>query len=246
MAVSYDQHEVVELLLDRATALAVETDSDPAVHRQRVSIRVLLLVEAVRGTNSRRVTLPQSQHRQSMSLTLSLSLHLRSFFLSLPPSLSPSLPPSFYASLPLSLSHTPALPQEPGEKLVQLSTVLHSACNDHTLLEWERDLLQDSILFLWEAIRPAFSRLYSHHPHTTHTLTTSQRGREVTIGSHIHVYMCVCVQCAGVLGQLVDMAECLQLWRPHPLLCGELILKLSCLTESSASSRPHRGQWALY
>ena len=34
---------------------------------------------------------------------------------------------------------------------------------------------------------------------------------------------------------MVDMAHCLQLWKTHPLLCEELILKLTCLTESSAS-----------
>ena len=34
---------------------------------------------------------------------------------------------------------------------------------------------------------------------------------------------------------MVDMAHCLQLWKTHSLLCGELILKLTCLTETSAS-----------
>lgn len=31
------------------------------------------------------------------------------------------------------------------------------------------------------------------------------------------------------------MAHCLQLWKTHSLLCGELILKLTCFTEASAS-----------
>ena len=35
------------------------------------------------------------------------------------------------------------------------------------------------------------------------------------------------------------MAGSLQLWRTHPLLCGELVLKLSCLSESAAASLPN-------
>ena len=69
MAVSFDQQEVVDLLLSRATALA-ETSSDPAVGRQLASLRLLQQVEAVRGVKGRRVTLAavgESQHGQFFS-----------------------------------------------------------------------------------------------------------------------------------------------------------------------------------
>ena len=64
---------------------------------------------------------------------------------------------------------------------MQLSSSLHSACRDPTLLELEQDLLQDSVLLLWETISPAFSRIHSHHPHTTRPLATSRRGKEVSL-----------------------------------------------------------------
>ena len=41
---------------------------------------------------------------------------------------------------------------------------------------------------------------------------------------------------------MVGVAESLQLWKPHPLLCGELTLKLSSIKESLASLSPPAGQ----
>ena len=72
-----------------------------------------------------------------------------------------------------------ALIQEPGEKLIQLSTLLHSACKNTVILELERDLIQDCVLFLWETIRPAFSQLHTHHTNITRPLTSSRKGKEV-------------------------------------------------------------------
>ena len=63
MAISYKQREIVDLLADRATALA-NTSSEAGVRRQHVSLKLHLLVGAVRGLTARRVTLPgvESQH----------------------------------------------------------------------------------------------------------------------------------------------------------------------------------------
>ena len=57
LALCCDQHEVINLLLERATSLA-ETSSDPAVGREMVCIRVLQNVDSVRGVaRGRKVTL---------------------------------------------------------------------------------------------------------------------------------------------------------------------------------------------
>ena len=71
MAVSYDQREVLDLLLDRALAVAETRSSDAAVNRQLVCVRLLVMVEAVRGAGGRRVTLPgggESQHSKKYTL----------------------------------------------------------------------------------------------------------------------------------------------------------------------------------
>ena len=82
------------------------------------------------------------------------------------------------------MQYPPALvTQEPGDKLLNLSSLLHSACQDSALQEWEWDLLQDSVLFLWDTVRPAVSQLHSHHFNTTRPLTSSRRGKEVTSNS---------------------------------------------------------------
>ena len=66
MAISYDQREVLELLLNRSMNIADTRLSESEVHRQYVCIQLLLLVEAVRGASGgRRVTLQgvdNSQH----------------------------------------------------------------------------------------------------------------------------------------------------------------------------------------
>ncbi|CAI7994017.1 Cilia- and flagella-associated protein 54 [Geodia barretti] len=181
MALSYDQREVCDLLLDRALGVAGRSP-EPAVARHLVCIRLLMAVEGVRGAGGKRVTLPGGAESQHALVT-----------------------------------------QEHGDKLLNLSSLLHSACQNPALQEWERDLLQDSVLFLWDTVRPAVSQLHSHHFNTTRPLTSSRRGKEY----------------AGVMEQLVDMTDWLGLWRPHPLICGELVMKLSCLKESLAS-RPYR------
>lgn len=69
MAMSYDQREVLDLLLDRALAVAETRSSDAAVNRQLVCVRLLVMVEAVRGAGGRRVTLPgggESQHSKNI------------------------------------------------------------------------------------------------------------------------------------------------------------------------------------
>ena len=68
LAFSYEQREIVELLSDRATALA-ESSSEDSVCRQRVSLQLLQLVDAVRGVAGRRVNLSgvESHHGQSSS-----------------------------------------------------------------------------------------------------------------------------------------------------------------------------------
>ena len=59
MSLLFDQREVIDLLADRATALATRTTPQPetGVHRQSVSIQLLSLVGAVRELSGRRVTL---------------------------------------------------------------------------------------------------------------------------------------------------------------------------------------------
>ena len=64
MALSYDQREVCDLLLDRALGVAGRSP-EPAVARHLVCIRLLMAVEGVRGAGGKRVTLPggaESQH----------------------------------------------------------------------------------------------------------------------------------------------------------------------------------------
>ena len=49
----------------------------------------------------------------------------------------------------------------------------------------------------------------------------------------------LCVQYAGILEQVVEVARSLEVWREQPQLCGEMALKLACLSESSATDSPH-------
>ena len=37
----------------------------------------------------------------------------------------------------------------------------------------------------------------------------------------------------------MEVARSLEVWREHPQLCGEMALKLACLSESSATDSPH-------
>ena len=66
MALSYDAREVLDILLDRTLGVA-EASSDPSVGRHLLCVRLLMMVEAVRGAaGGKRVTLAaggaESQH----------------------------------------------------------------------------------------------------------------------------------------------------------------------------------------